>query len=62
MAERSIPAADNRLFTNVYICRNCNARIRVSNPKLIRLKKVKCRVCGSTALRPKHKELRKLKA
>ncbi len=60
--KRLNPIADNRIFNNVYVCRNCKAKIRVSNPKLIREKKVKCRRCGSTALRPKHKELRELKA
>ena len=61
MAERSNPVADARLFRNVYVCRNCNAKIRVSNPKLLRPMQVRCRNCGSKALRPKHKELRKLK-
>ena len=59
--EKSNPIADNRLFKGVYVCRNCKAKIRAPNAKLIRLKKVRCRRCGSTALRPKHKELRKLK-
>mgnify|MGYP001626176326 CR=1 FL=1 len=60
--KKSNPIADRRIFDNVYVCRNCNAKIRVSNPKLIREGKVKCRRCGSTALRPKHRELRVLKA
>jgi ribosomal protein L40E len=62
MGERNVPVADNRVFVGVYVCRNCNSKIRVSNPKLLRLNKVKCRKCGSRVLRPKHKELRKLKA
>ncbi len=61
MAERSNPIADSRLFKNVYVCRNCNAKIRISNPKLLRPIQVKCRRCGGQVLRPKHKELRKLK-
>lgn len=61
MAEKSNSIADDRLFKNVYVCRNCNAKIRISNPKLLRPIRVKCRRCGSQALRPKHKELRKLK-
>ncbi|MCL4406695.1 50S ribosomal protein L40e [Candidatus Parvarchaeota archaeon] len=61
MAERSNPVADSRLFKDVYVCRNCNAKIRVSNPKLLRPNVVRCRNCGSLALRPKHKEIKKLK-
>ncbi|MCL5016954.1 MAG: 50S ribosomal protein L40e [Candidatus Parvarchaeota archaeon] len=61
MAERSNPVADARLFKDVYVCRNCNAKIRVSNPKLLRPNVVRCRKCGSLALRPKHKEIKKLK-
>ncbi len=61
MAERANPVADSRLFGNVYVCRDCNAKLRVSSSKLIRLNEVKCRRCGSSSLRPKHKELRKLK-
>lgn len=60
--EKANPIADSRLFKNMYICRDCKAKMRVSNQKLIRKGKVKCRRCGSTALRPKHRELRKLKA
>ena len=61
MAERSNPVADSRLFYNVYVCRNCNAKIRVSSQKVLRRNEVRCRNCGSSASRPKHKELRKLK-
>jgi ribosomal protein L40E len=61
MAEKTNPVADARLFKDVYVCRNCNAKLRVSNPKLLRPMRVKCRRCGSQSLRPKHKELRKLK-
>ena len=61
MAEKSNPIADARLFNNVYVCRNCKAKIRVSNPKLLRPIQVRCRRCGSNVLRPKHRELRKLK-
>ncbi|EFD93012.1 MAG: hypothetical protein BJBARM5_0267 [Candidatus Parvarchaeum acidophilus ARMAN-5] len=61
MAERSNPVADKRLFYNVYVCRNCNTKMRISSQKVLRNNKVRCRNCGSSALRPKHKELRKLK-
>ncbi|MCL4399349.1 50S ribosomal protein L40e [Candidatus Parvarchaeota archaeon] len=61
MAERSNPVADSRLFTDVYVCRNCKAKIRVSSQKLLRMNAVRCRRCGSKALRPKHREIKKLK-
>ena len=56
MAERSNPVADKRLFYDVYVCRNCNAKIRVSSQKVLRRGQVRCRNCGSSVLRPKHKE------
>ncbi|MCL4400769.1 MAG: 50S ribosomal protein L40e [Candidatus Parvarchaeota archaeon] len=61
MAEKANPIADARLFKDIYVCRNCNAKIRISNPKLLRPVQVRCRNCGAKVLRPKHKELRKLK-
>ena len=36
MVERSNPVADSRLFYNVYVCRNCNTKIRVSSQKVLR--------------------------
>lgn len=61
MAEKANPVADARLFRDIYVCRNCNAKMRISNPKLLRPMQVRCRNCGGQVLRPKHKELRKLK-
>lgn len=49
-------AADNRLFKNVWVCMNCNARNRSSEGK----KPAKCRKCKSKNLRLKHK-MRKAK-
>lgn len=46
-----------RLFTNVYICMRCNAKIR-ANPAKVKLKKIKCRKCYSKQLRLKAKERR----
>ena len=43
-----------RLFDGVFVCMNCNARIR-ANPAKVRQGKVKCRKCGSRELRPKKK-------
>jgi ribosomal protein L40E len=44
-------AADNRLFTNVWICMSCNAKNRCSPGKKPR----HCRKCKGNRLRLKHK-------
>ncbi len=49
--------AKTRLFDRVFICMNCNAKIR-ANPAKVRAGKVKCRKCGSKKLRLKSKESR----
>lgn len=46
-----------RLFSSVYICMHCNAKIRAQGAK-VKLGKIKCRKCGSNALRVKSKESR----
>ncbi len=51
-------AARKRLFDRVFICSRCKAKIRADSFK-VRLGKVKCRKCGSKALRPKSKESRR---
>jgi len=51
----------NRLFTDVYVCMRCNAKIR-SQLKKIKKGYVKCRKCGSKNLRLKAKERRGVKA
>ena len=43
-------AAQNRLFKNVFLCKNCGARIKVE-PKKILDGKVRCRVCNKKAFR-----------
>jgi large subunit ribosomal protein L40e len=53
MKKRLPPEVSARIFDNVYICRNCGAKIRTKNPE-----KTKCRKCGSKKLRPKAKERR----
>ncbi len=44
------PEAQARLFGNIYVCRNCKAKIR-SNPQKINLGKQKCRSCGKKVFR-----------
>jgi uncharacterized protein with PIN domain len=46
-----IPAAQARLFKNVFICKDCNSKIRADPRKIIE-KKVKCRKCKGRAFRP----------
>ncbi|RLG18820.1 50S ribosomal protein L40e [Nanoarchaeota archaeon] len=48
--------AEQRLFHNVYVCKRCKSKIRVNNPKEIRLGRAKCRKCGSKDLRLKRKK------
>ena len=50
-----IPEAEARLFRNIFICKKCKSRIRTSSMQVIQ-GKVKCRKCGSRALRPIRKK------
>jgi hypothetical protein len=45
-----IPAAQTRLFKNIFICKNCRTRIRADPRKIIE-GKVKCRKCKKRAFR-----------
>jgi hypothetical protein len=40
-----VPAAQNRMFKNVFICKNCSQKMKVSQLKILG-GKVKCRKCG----------------
>ncbi len=53
MAKPRNPIAVNRLFTNVYICRRCNAKIRSGKRD-----DVKCRKCNSKSMRLKNKDIK----
>ncbi|MBW2965760.1 50S ribosomal protein L40e [Candidatus Woesearchaeota archaeon] len=50
-----IPEADARIFRNIFICKKCKSRIRASSMKVTQ-GKIKCRKCGSRALRPVRKK------
>lgn len=52
-----IEEAENRLYRNVFVCRNCNAKMRAS-PQKVMMKLIKCRKCGARNLRPKKRERR----
>ena len=45
-----IPAAQARLFKNVFVCKNCRTKIRADPRKIIE-GKVKCRKCRKRAFR-----------
>ena len=56
MVKKLFPEAMARLYTRVYVCRVCSSKIRADSAK-VRLGKVKCRKCRSSALRPKRKPI-----
>jgi len=50
-----IPEAQNRLFKNVFVCKNCQSKIKAKQIQVLE-GKVKCRKCGKRALRPLKKK------
>ena len=50
-----IPEAMNRLFKNVFVCKNCQSKIK-AKPLEILSGKIKCRKCGRRAYRPINKK------
>jgi len=44
-----IPAAQARLFKNIFVCKNCKSKIRTQPIRVIN-GKVRCRKCKSNAL------------
>jgi DNA-directed RNA polymerase subunit RPC12/RpoP len=49
------PEADARLIKNVFVCRNCKAKIRAPNLKVLAAK-VTCKRCGGHIFRPLRKK------
>ena len=49
------PEAEARLFKNVFVCKKCKSVVRAPAMKVL-AKEVKCRKCGSRALRVKRKK------
>lgn len=43
--------ATNRLFKNIFVCKNCQSKMRAEPQKILR-GKVRCRKCGKKAFRP----------
>jgi len=61
MVKKTFPEAMHRLFFRVYVCKVCKRKIR-ADPAKVRAGRVKCRRCGSKALRPKRRPIKVLKA
>lgn len=55
------PEAQQRLFTHVYVCRNCKTKMK-STPVKINLKKLVCKTCGKRNFRPIKKGVQKAAA
>jgi ribosomal protein L40E len=52
MVKKVFPEAMQRMFFRVFVCQKCKSKLRADLAK-VRAGKVRCRKCGSTALRPK---------
>jgi len=46
-----LPAAQARLYKNIFVCKKCKAKIR-ADPRKILEGKIRCRKCGKKAFRP----------
>ncbi|MCX6817780.1 MAG: 50S ribosomal protein L40e [Candidatus Aenigmarchaeota archaeon] len=55
MSKLKFPEAEARLFTHIFICQACGARIR-ADPVKVKAKKIKCRKCRKKQLRAIKKE------
>ena len=47
--------AQNRMFKNVFVCKNCQSKIKADHQKILK-GKVKCRKCSKKAFRPLKKK------
>lgn len=52
MVKKTFPEAMARIYQRVYVCRVCKSKMRADAMK-VKSGVVKCRNCGSRALRPK---------
>ena len=50
-----LPATQARLFKNMFVCKNCKAKLR-ADPKKIIEGKVRCRKCLRNSFRPIRKK------
>jgi|TARA_Y100000310_G_scaffold32133_1_gene30512 hypothetical protein len=50
-----LPVTQARLFKNVFVCKNCKAKLR-ADPRKVLEKKVRCRKCLKKSFRPVRKK------
>jgi formylmethanofuran dehydrogenase subunit E len=50
-----IPEATNRLFKNVFVCKECHSKVK-SDPQRVLKGKIKCRKCKKRKFRPLKKK------
>jgi DNA replicative helicase MCM subunit Mcm2 (Cdc46/Mcm family) len=50
-----IQAAHNRLYKNIFVCKNCKHKIKVEPLKIL-TGKARCRKCGKKDFRPLRKK------
>jgi len=50
-----LPAAQARLYKNIYVCKKCKSKLR-ADPRKILEKKVRCRKCLKREFRPVRKK------
>ncbi len=50
-----LPAAQARLYKNVFVCKNCKSKLR-AEPRSIIEGKIRCRKCAGKAFRPIRKK------
>lgn len=55
MAKQKFPETEARIYSRMFICMKCGARLRSDLTK-VRAGKVKCRKCSKKKLRPIKKE------
>jgi len=56
MVKKVFPETLARLYNRVFVCRVCKTKMK-AEPSRVRAGKVKCKKCGSSALRPKKRPL-----
>ena len=50
-----LPAAQARLYKNMFVCQHCKAKLR-ADPRKVLEKKVRCRKCLKSVFRPIRKK------
>lgn len=50
-----LPAAQARLFKNIFVCKDCSSKMRADSLRIMS-GKVRCRKCKSNAFRPIRKK------